>query len=369
MYPISFQKNYFNLLLRFYPRYDNLKQEMLKFFYRNALEQRGLADIYIDLNSFLSSLYKRMDYTNDDPMTIASSIINLAAHMRNFFATRFGISTRIFLIYGNTRPLSAASIIPEYNAHTAMDMEVKQDITLNIEENLNIVELLAQYIPEVYYVRSNETEPAVIMRSIMKIVSAADKKNKSFEGHRVPRFVMTKDMLTYQIVCCCNNTHVIRPKKSSNNDVSYTISYFDFYRKLSAELSLKNPIGEGISPELYSFYMSLAGCKDRGIRSASNYPVTDNLIKGLISSGTIINGYNIRPSIDPSFSSSVGINEEVGFENRFRALDLLHQEIIFSASPTFCNIGNSLVNLYDPDAVRQINNQYFRKYPLDLNVL
>ena len=28
----------------------------------------------------------------------------------------------------------------------------------------------------------------------------------------------------------------------------------------------------------------------------------------------------------------------------------------------------NIIDLYDPDSVRQINNQYFRKYPLDLNV-
>lgn len=351
----------------FYPKYDTLKQEMSKFFYRGQLTERGLIDLYIDLNSMVTSLYSRKDYVNDDPLSIASAIINIAAHMRNFYATRYGIYTRIYLVYGNTRPDSAASILPGYDAHYAMDRDAKSYVYDTIEQNMQYVEMIAKYIPNVYFISSKETEGAVLIRSTMKIVSGFDKANPKMANCKVPRYVLTKDHYMYQIVATCNSTHVIRPKKNNTGDVTYTISYFDFYNKFVLESNLKTRIGIGVSPELYSFYMALAGCKNRSIKGIMNYPSADQLIHDLIGAGVIINGYNIRPSIDPSFTTEIGLDPSLMLTERFNAIDILHQEIIFSGTASYHNIKSNLVDIYDPDAVRDINNRYFCKYPLDLN--
>lgn len=366
-YPISYEKNHYNLLLMFYPRYDVLKQEMTKFFYRGQLVERGLIDLYIDLNSMVAPVISRNDYVSDDPLSIASSIINIAAHMRNFYATRYGIYTRIYLIYGNTRPDSAAAILPDYNAHFAMEQEAKSYIRDMVEENMKYVDMIVKYIPNVYFISSKDTEPGVLIRSTMKIVAGFDKANPKLNGCKIPRYVLSKDSHTFQVAATCNSTHIIRPKKTNVGDITSTMSYFDFYSKFVWQNNLKTKIGIGISPELYSMYLALAGCRNRYIRGIMNYNSADKLIHSLISSGIIINGYNIRPSVDPSFATEIGLDPSAMFTERFNVIDILHQEILFSTMPSYHNIKSSLVDMYDPEAVKDINNRYFRKYPLDLN--
>lgn len=361
----NFDKTCYNLLLRNYPQYEVLRQELLKLFYRKALANGITVDCYVNLNSYLSSLYKRTEYIYDEPMSICASIVNFAAHIREFFASRFSISTRIFLVYGATRSDNTIRYLPDYDAHNQMDREVKS-IHININEDLALLNILAPYIPQVYYVNNQDTEPAVLIREIIK--------QESNSGRKFPRIIFSKDLYDYQLIATCPNTHLVRTKKTMQGDQTYTASFFDFYKKFNKTIKIKNPIGEGVSPELYSIYMTLAGCKDRGIRSLINYPRTDNLIKDRINTGLLLNGYNPSFGVNPeSFKMFVESEDQndstyLLLYNRFCAMDIIHQSHLFELTPSYSSLYKNIVDLYDPDSVRQINNQYFKKYPLDLNV-
>ena len=351
------EKTYYNLLLRNWPQYEVFKQELLKLFYRKAMESGGSVDCYVDLNSYLSLIYTRNEYTYDFNAPLVASIVNFCAHIREFFASRFSMRSRIFLVYGNTRPSTAAIPVPEYDAHNAMNRE-KGSFPNIICDELNILEELSKYLPEIYFVCA-DFEPAVIIRALIK--------NQSMKGFKYARLIFSRDLYDLQLVGTCPNTHMVRTKKTMNGDKTFTVSYFDFYKKLTKGLGLKTPIGENISPELYSFYMSIAGCKDRNLKSISNYPNTDKKIHQLINDGIILNGYNTTIAIDPSFGQITGLGEEV--VNRYKALDIVYQSHIYESSPIFPNLTRNIVDLYNPDKIKEINNQYFRKYPLDLNVL
>ena len=355
-YPID--KTYYNLLLKNYPQYEVLRQELLKLFFRKALHENGFVDCYVDINSYLSSIYTRPDYIFDEQGSVVSSIINFAAHIRQFFASRFSIRSRIFLIYGNTNPDSVRMYCPEYDAHREMDRTKDPRTVEIISSELNLLESISMYLPEIYFI-SNNTEPAVMIREIIK--------DQSSKGAKHARLIFSRDLYDWQLVATCPNTHLIRTKKTMQGDKTFTVSYFDFYKKLSKELSLKNPIGDGISPELYSFYMSMAGCKDRGIKAITNYPNSDKKIHELVANMIILNGYNVTPGVDPSFAERSGLSQDI--IDRFKALDVIFQANLFVNTPEFHNLNKNIVDLYNPDEIKNINNRYFRKYPLDLNVL
>lgn len=363
-------KTYYNLLLRNYPQYEVLRQELIKLFFRKALVERGYVDCYVNLNSYLSSLYKRNgEYVYDEPLSVASSIINFAAHLRAFFASRFSMRCRIFLVYGNNRPENAYRNFPEYDAHNEMDRNVKVDVKEIIRENLELLSILCPYIPEVYYIENSMCEPAVLIRSLIK--------EQSLKGAKHARLIFSKDLYDYQLVATVPNTHLIRVKKTMNGDQTYTVSFFDFYKKLNKTLSLKNPIGEGISPELYSIYMTLAGCKDRNIKGIINYPKSNNIISTLVNNSKILNGYNSSFGVSPvDFGVFIDYINHSSMEdmymmlyNRFTAIDLVYQCNMFRIEPSYNNLEKNIIDLYDPKEVQEINNRYFKKYPLDLNVL
>ena len=347
-------KTVYNLLLKNYFQYEKGRLELLKLFYRKALDNGKPVDCYIDLNNFLSALFKRDEYMIDDRMSIAASVINYCAHITEFFSSRFDIPTKIFVVYGNNRPMSAASILNEYDAHNEMERQARAPLMGIIEENLNLLNVLIPYIPNVYFIRDDNAEPAVIIRSLIRTLSS--------KGRKCARIIFTKDSYDFQLVATCPNTHVLRVKKTMNGELTYTISYFDFFKKI---LSIKTSIGDGISPELHSLYMAFAGCKDRNIRGIITWPRADKLIHESLAQGVILNGYNQSFALNPDYCPMF---QDVSVYDRYCALDLIHQENIYAMSPSYANLTKGLVDLYDAQAVKEINNKYFRRYPLDLNV-
>lgn len=362
-------RTYYNLLLKNYPQYEQLRQEMLKLFFRKAIQEKGFVDCYINLNSYLSSLYDRNDYEYDEPNSIAASIINFAAHIREFFASRFSVRTRFFFVFGNTRPDSAVQFIPEYDAHKAMDRATKMNIWSIICENLNTLSVVCPYLPEIYYIENQTVEPAVLIRSLIK--------EQSVKGAKHARLVFSKDLYDFQLVSTVPNTHLVRVKKTMNGDMTYTVSFFDFYKKLSATLGLKNQIGAGVSPELYSIYLTLSGCKSRGVAGLINNPRANTLVSGSVANSIILNGYNPTFSVDPHsfkpFVDCIKCEQDEDLYNqlykRFCGLDLIYQCNLFRLDPLYNILEKNIVDLFDAEGVKIMNNTYFKKYPLDLNVL
>lgn len=370
-------KTMYNLLLRNYPRYETLRSELIKLFYRKALAVNGGVDCYVDLNSYLNCIYSRHEeYVYDAPLCICSSIINFGAFIKEFFASRFNITARIFFVYGNSRNPSTTQYCPDYDAHNELDKMAKTNITAYILEDLKGLEMLCPYIPDVYFIKDDSTETAVIMRHMIKYQSSI--------GRKQARLIFTKDMFAYQLVGICPNTHIIRVVKTKQGDKTYTISYFDFYGKLSKEIGLKRIIGEGVSPELYSVYMTFAGCRSKNVKALVNYPKADAMIKDAIAKGNILNGYNASMAVDPMAfkhffcligNPDEGINPMIDTtyllaSNRFKSLDVIHQQNLYSLNPSSnATITKPLVDQYNPDKLRYINDKMFIKYPLDLNAL
>ena len=354
----QFDKTMYNLLLSNYPQYEKLRYELLKLVYHKYIQSPGFVDCYIDLNNFLSKLYRRPEYMYDEGYPIAASIINFAAHLKEFFRTRYNIDARLFLVYGNTRPINSVQFINEYDAHNEQDRKSKANIGEWIEENLKILDILCPYIPEVYFIRNNDTEPAIIMREMIKYQSTKQNAKHS-------RLIFTKDIYAYQLVSTSPNTHIIRVKKTMQGDMTYTISYFDFFKKIEAERKLRSPVMHNILPELYSLCLTINGCKDRGINSLTTYPNTIKKIQDAIMNGNILNGYNPTFAVNESSFDVFELNSSL-LMLRYKALDIIYQSnLAFNLEASF---NRGYVDLFDPRTMQDINNRYFLKYPLDLNV-
>lgn len=342
----------YTLLLRNWPQYEPLRKECIKFVHRKTFTT-GAIDCFVDLNNYISVLYDKPDCVFDEPFSITSSILNFAAHMIYFFNSRFNQVVHVFLVYGNNRPKFIKD--PEYNAHNEQKKIVAPIITQHIEEDLELLDTLIKYIPNCYYIRNNDFEPAAIIRGL---VVANQRKN--------PRFIMSRDMYDFQLAATIPNTHIIRVKKTMLGDKTFTISYFDFYKKINFHmLNLKKVIGDGVSPELYSLYLACAGCKTRNLKSIMTWPRADNAIKGLIDHQKILNGYNISMILNPDMFYWVIDPKAL---DRFPDIDLMNQFNMLSMDKVaFNNLKGCFTKLYDPKAVQQINNCYFHKYPIDLN--
>ena len=120
-----------NILYGEYIKYDRMYEMSMHAF--NGHDIIKEVEVYVDLYSILRKLYIFGDNKLDlnDQYEIAASIINLGIHIRGFF-NRFGIASKIYLIYGEAKPQNILNKL--------LDMVIREDIQNNREELLNTID-------------------------------------------------------------------------------------------------------------------------------------------------------------------------------------------------------------------------------------
>lgn len=321
-------------------------------------------NVFIDMYSLLEPLYRYKSvihiYTN-----ISAIIINLCAHIRAYYRSYHKVETVIYLINSKNTPMSAKQFYIDYNFKIENSMIQNKPIVSAIVDNSNILNVLCPYLPDVFYIEDNNTESSVIIQNIIEKIRP--------NNPMVPNLVISKDPYCYQLVAINPDVVIFRPRKSGNGiDQSWCVTrnnLYEVYRH--KDLLNKNIEANNIlAPELFSLVLSFAGLPCRNIYNVFNISNSIKILENAIINGRILNAY----SNDVEYTLSlIDYNRvkapEYFIKTRFQTLDLNFQHYIYKNCPSEASILNNVVNLYDPDAVREINDKYFINNPLDLNRL
>lgn len=335
-----------------YIKYDKLQQLT-----NEALAgcNASLAYIYLDLNSILKSLYPE-NITIEDYSSITSCIINMCAHYREYYWTRHKVNTVFFLIYSDNTPYFNNMMYPNYN--NSMKMTIKNNI-LKYEmftHNFELLSILCPYLPDIFFIQRKE-EVGVVIYDIM---------SKYDINNDYAHIIISKDIYNYQLVTLKPNTLILRPKKNKGEDLSYYVNVNNVLDMYLAKRSVKKR-SDIISPNLLSLVMALNNLPERNIDTCLNITKTIKYLEELIKNNMIVNGYNSDilyignyiSKTENSFSPMI-------LNNRFKAIDIINQQLLYMST----NKGyKEIVNLNDPDSVRDINTKFFINNPLDLNRL
>ena len=354
-----------DLLYGSYIRYERL-MAMTKFAFYGKTDSNSV-NIFIDAYSILRNLYtKGTNLIVDDSCAIASCLINLAIHLRAYFETRHRVSSAIFIVYGGARSAEAIRIIPEYNAKNIFMEDSNGYLTRLIRDNLDICKILTPYLHDIFTIVDYEQEFGVLASNLIDI-------GKDIPA---PNIIYSKDPMSYQLVAFKPRTFLYRPKKRANEDVSWVATKSTLYNAFrNGEMGLKSVIDTNLSHAMISIYMSLVGVKSRNLNSLKNANVSLNLLHEAVAQNVFCNGYNAHAllnhgSFDDPFSNPIFTNAGINpaeVKARFRTIDLVSQTVNYQSSVASKSVIKDIVNLYDPDEVRAINNRYFQRYPLDLN--
>lgn len=341
--------------------------EMTKYAFYGKSDANSV-NIFIDVYSIIKSLFSRgLNITVDDYCVISSCMINLATHLRAYFETRHHVSSKIYIIYGGARPRHVLSQVPEYNSKNIFTEDSNIFMKELLVNDLDIMKLLCPYLYDIFCIVDYENEFSVISGFIIDMIRS--------RGNTDPCIIYSKDDFAYQLVATKSKTYLYRPKKKYTEDLSWVVTkstLYDAYRY--GELGLKKQIPCFFNIGLISLYQTIAGMRSRSLSSFKNANSTIKIIESGIVDGIIIDGYNggtILSNHGMEIVCSL-IRNFNGFSpeqvlNRFASIDLLNQISIFANTPNATEVIPNIVNLYAPDEVRAINNQYFQKYPLDLN--
>lgn len=354
--------NVADILYGSYIRYDRLF-EMTKFAFYGKTDSENV-NIFIDVYSILKSLYTRgTNIKINDSYVIASCIINLAIHLRAYFDTRHRVASKIYIIYGGARPINSISQYSPYNMKNIQMEDSNSYLKQLIIDNLEVIKILCPYLYDIYAVVDYENEFSIIASSIIDL---EDGKGKT------PNIIYSKDPLAYQLVAFKPRTFLYRPKKKNNMDCSWVVTKSTLYSSYRyGELALTKQFETSLDVRMFSIYLAFAGVKSRNILSNRNGNATVKLLERAVHDNVFANGYNANSIMkdNPAFIEMCN-RENISYLDiicRFIAIDLPYQTMIFKSTPNFIALGTGIINLYNPQEVRNINDKYFQMYPLDLN--
>lgn len=340
-----------------YIKYDKMSSMVEENFKGSSA---NTVNIFIDVYSVIKDLYICETFTKENQLQMSSSLINLCAHMRYFFRNRYRVESKIFLVYSENVSEYNKKMWYGYNSLHERTLKRNNETGTLININVEILDLLIPYLPDIYFLRT-DFESGVLMYDIMC-------HNESI-GNNYPNIILTTDPYLFQMVGIVKDTCIFRAKKYRSEDLSFVVNSENLLSTMFHIRNVSEPdfIGE-MNPGLCSLFMTLSRCPERSIKSFFNLPKAFNIIYSGVSEHKILNGYNSNTENiwNSLYKAEFDKYTYDMFDRRFRVIDILSQYLVYLNT----NYGKvKLMNLVDPDTVKNINNEYFKKFPLDLNRL
>ena len=337
-----------HVLISYFVKYDVLAQLINNEFKNSDAEE---VNIFIDAYSMIKSIYNLDPSQFIDQYSIASCIINACAHYRNFFWTRYKVTTKIWIVFSRMEQsvYEAKHFYPNYgNVFTSANNPLMDEM---IDKNMEILNTLCPYIPDVQFIHS-------IFESGLVFGKIAN----SQYGANTPSFIITKDPWNLQTVANANMTYMIRPIKKNGIDQSVLISNKTVVNFVAGKYITDNIIGS----EYLSFIFASTRFPERNMKSLHNMSYIIKALTTAIKNNKIPSGKMIY-DIDGLCAELNLITKnlksyEIGLRvNAIGFYPCMYRYINHAMSDNI-----NIINLHDPDSVKRINETYFSKVPLDL---
>lgn len=346
-----------SILFGYYIKFNKLMELTDTTFGRDEkYSKSNTVDIYIDLYNMMLPLY-RSDIYSSKQKVVTASIINLAAHMRDYYWSRHRVNTRIYLIYADDTTFNHRQFYANFGNEKHKEALNYDRMNEIIESQLSLVKIICGYLYGIYYVRRSSDFTMFTFDEICK-------------NPNTPSIVLTKSSYAYQLPALCDNCVLFRPQKFKGDDTSYAITNADgvmrYCDKVTNQKALENMTK--LNSGLLSLVMALTKLSSKNVLSLFNTSTAINKIYDAIKNNKILNGYN--SDIDYVYNNLDISNkiDPVTFKYRFNAIDLAFQHRLYINSAESKDMSH-LIDLEDRNAVHYINNKYFQDNPLNLEVL
>ena len=319
-------------------------------------------DIYIDMNSVIRSLYNSNFNTSiTNYKSLAACMVNMCAHYRDYFRKYLGVNTDIIIVMSDNCYIMNRKMVAEYNKTSLYKIKSNTLITNMIEDNMNALNLLVPYLPNIYMVQS-EFETSGVISAIIE---------KRLELNR-PSLIISRDVLNMQILSLYNRTAVLRPMKTLNNgDTSYIVgplsdqkSIINYWSYLNSEISESKTLTNIIHPINTSLLMAMCGYDKRDLSTIINIRSARKYIYNCVQDNPV------HCSVKTLFEMNDKLNEKTSWttiSSRQKVLDVIFQQAMYKESIEYKLL--NFTDLYDPAMVKRINDKLFYDDPIDLDRL
>lgn len=352
-----------SLLYSYYIRYERLNE------LNNAMQNpepigsgSRVIVIVVDVYDMLKRIYGKNIFSQSKSI-ITSCIINLAAHLRGYYRSRYGVWAKIYLVYADESCVNHRQFYQNFDSRVDTKTLNFTHIDEAVQSQLELVKILCAYIEDVYFIR----------RTVDFAVCAFDICWKSLHANEnISAYIIyTRNKYAYQTVGMLTpKVHLFRPSKYNGMDISSVIdcstAILEYFSKVSVDTRAKL---QYFNPQLLGLMMTMNGCADKNVMAIMNITKTISVLFGAVNSGRMMNLHCMIA--EDAYKALLGIEhfmDPMTFYARFKAIDIVYQHCLYRSMIEYMDQSWNL-NLRDPNTMRNINDQYFVDNPLDLNNL
>lgn len=346
-------------------RYD-IMDKMFKNLKKTYGKQESTVNIFIDIPSTVKQLYNPKNIEllsrtlNKSRYCIASTIINMAAHYRHYFASRWCCYSNIFFMLNSLSDSNLISIDNNYKKNyyekrINLTNEVFGNMNSIMKSNYNIIRIISDYLPHVYWFDSRNIDYRAQFNFI---------KNNLLEDNQL-NIILTTDQIFYQSALC-DNTIILEPRGENT-----TIANRDNIIQLLAGKTKtfeKKPELLSINPENITLLDLMVNQKDYDIEGIRKFGYTKAILflnKNEIDIGEpILNEISIQEIFKD-------ILEEKEIKIIQKNLNIFSNEILSQKNEKKLDIYFSKIDNFinEPFELRKVNEKYFERYPILLNYI
>ena len=316
-------------------------------------------NIFIDLYQFLTPPTGPVRI--NDFFVACSIVINYAGHLRNFFRKYYKTESKIILVASNGMYKKSVKLLAGYNKYyNKRFADAGDSYNKMIESNLSLLHLLCPYLPDIYF-KAGSVDATIMIKHMLD--------HNYFGGDRTANLVISTSHYMYQLPSTNPEVVVARQSRKFAEDNSYSYNSITCLNAFLYE-SRKFVPEFPINPKFISMLMILNGIQRLGVKSKVSLPTALDIINGLISGiehdcNALYNGFCDYYLANPKKKCSMGQQE---FVDRFMAIDINYQYLVYE-SMSESKLDDYLKRKQDPDAVKEINNKYFKNNPIILEDL
>lgn len=286
--------------------------------------------------------------TEEKSYELISNIVNLAAHYRMFFSkNKLYSNVYMYVGYPFGSMYKSRAINPNYRKtyeHKFTKDPKSMVLSNSLEQVIPFVKIILEYIEGVYFIESGPTEPSAIPQVIL-----------NHKPTNAINFILTTDRYEYQYTN--KDFYILRPKKLD----SYIVSKNNVIETMKLEDKIVNETTVG--PNFVPFIISILGDRYRDIKkiksiglstiiSLLNLAIQENIIGKDVSNISILSD-----TVKEEYRAQVLSN--------FYTVDIDTQIQSMNMKDTY-HITDQLVDKFDNVSLKNINDQYFREYPIYL---
>ena len=313
--------------------------------------QDKIVNVYIDLYQTLLPIYRFYQFENN--LSITSCLINMAIHFRNFFR-KYGVYSNIFLVYSPTMSVNNTRFCAEYNNRNTNTIMNNKQVYNVVNDNIQLLGTIIPYLPDIYF-KIGTVETTVIVSDMISKFAA--------KGFNPPSIFVTNSQYAFQLPALNDRTHLFFKKKDKEGrDLSYGVNKNNALDMFIAETRKQHVTNVGLNQDWISGFMTLAGLPKRDIKTLMNYKSALKVLHTIREAYNVITPEVIYETVSRLYEGKINISlNEIA--NRFCCLDLRYQVDRYNLLPESQET-TYLRQLQDPDAINQINNEYFKKCPI-----